>query len=73
MFLLNYIHISAQLSKSSKLRALLEAATKVGTAVVFLCDAVMPLITRHCLNLIRKKDKAINNECFVVIPVINIA
>lgn len=42
-------------------------------AVVFLCDAVMPLITRHCLNLIRKKDKAINNECFVVIPVINIA
>lgn len=41
--------------------------------VVFLCDAVMPLISRHCLNLIHKKDKGINNECFVVIPLINIA
>lgn len=36
------------------------------------CVYVMPLITRHCLNLIHKKDKTINNECFVVIPVINI-
>lgn len=32
----------------------------------------MPLITRLCLNLKHKKDRGINNGCFVVIPVINI-
>lgn len=38
---------------------------------MFLCDAVMPLITHRCMNLIHKKDKGINNKCFVVIPVID--
>lgn len=47
------------------------------TLVLLFCprssrNAVMPLITRLCLNLIHKKDKTINNGCFVVIPVINI-
>lgn len=48
-----------------------QGSSRKRSSYVFLCDAVMPLITRHCLNLICKKDKRINRGCFVVIPVIN--
>lgn len=41
------------------------------SSCVFVSPAVLPLITQCCMKLIRKKDKMINNECFVVIPVIN--